>query len=591
MPLLYVPEKPPPRPQPQVLKPPYISSYGASLLAESVINDSATPLAQCRRPATASSDPALAAFAQLAALRLNAGRTLISLFDGKRQYVVAEATQTTAIELDTGGGDDHDDDEGRPPGAGDAPLLLSGTAVPRHRGTCEHVLDLPAVAQDPGDDLLPISVVPDLARDDRFAGRSLFGPAPPSGFYAGVPLRSPQGIDIGVCCVLDDEPRRGLGAPDRRFLRHIGRLVMSHLQSRVSTESYRRNERMVRGLGSMVEGGGSIARWRGEPNPKSFHDVDGTEGSLNLRQQRIQEFHRRRYSPATPRPVVTPVQPEPTAEDDAEGERPTDSTDTVDTISEFKSFTSYPGKPKDEYQAVKALFARTANIIRESIEIEGALFLDAAIESFGGLVSNDVESQQRSEGSSGEESVATDDSILQQEYCRVLGFSTSTNSSINGDTTPEEHTMVPDTFLEKILRRYREGQVFNFDDDGAIIWAGKYLPHIPMPRGHRPTFEWPRGPHQHAPAVKVLTPPPSSQRLGGKFLRQLGRDEKETRKVLGQSTQEKRLHIHHEDVPRRQKRCLDPPLGSSPKPLVCRRFCLDQIQGSRLQRPGRTLLP
>lgn len=444
------------------------------MLAESVNHDSATSLDQYRRPVTASVDPALAAFAQLATLRLNAERTLISLFDGKRQHIVAEATRTTAIELSP-------DDDHSPEAEGTA-LLLAGIAIPRNHGACEHVLDLPAVIHDSGNVLLPISIVPDLAQDNRFAGRPLFGPASPLRFYAGVPIRSPQGIDLGVCCIFDSTPREGLGTSEQRFLRHTSGLIMSHLQCRVSTDSYRRHERMVRGLGSMVEGTGSMSNWRGGTNPQAFENVAGREGALNVQQQHIQRFGRRLSSPTIARPIATPIQPDHTTEDEFEAERPTESTDTVDTVNAVKSSASYAGVPKDEYHIVKSLFSRTANIIRESIEVEGALFLDAAIESFGGLVPNDVEGQQRSEGSSGEDSVATDDSMWKQESCRVLGFSTSITSSINGDAAPEEHTTVSDTFLAKILRRYAGGQVFNFDEEGVIIWAGKYS--VPLPRSN-----------------------------------------------------------------------------------------------------------
>jgi hypothetical protein len=46
----------------------------------------------------ASPDKALSAFIQLAVLRLNAKRGMISLIDGKNQYILAEATQTLSLE-------------------------------------------------------------------------------------------------------------------------------------------------------------------------------------------------------------------------------------------------------------------------------------------------------------------------------------------------------------------------------------------------------------------------------------------------------------------------------------------------------------
>lgn len=444
------------------------------MLAESVVNDPISFLDDACHPA--SSDAALAAFTQLASFKLGAERAIVSLFDGKRQHIIAEATRSTPIESGP------DDVENSPMGAGKKwSLTVAGTAVPRGSSVCEHVLDLPEVPQPDGRSLLPLYLIPDLAQDDRFSDKRYFGQASPHRFYAAVPLRSPMGIDIGVCCILDTEPRADLDAASQKFLRHMSRLVMSHLQSRVAAESYRRHERMVRGLGSMIEGTGSMSRWRDAPNPESFLNLAGREGALNAEQQRIQG--QTRTTPLSPRLARTP---RPTAAKkvttDALPENPklvppaANGTDTPDSESELKkvaeSLASSKGTHEDEGQSARrSLFSRAANIIRESIEIEGALFLDAQIESYGGLVSPEDDSRRQSDGSSGEESIASNDSGYRQEFCRVLGFSTSQLSSINGNEASEEHASVPEPFLERVLRRYPSGQVFNFNEDGSSLWS------------------------------------------------------------------------------------------------------------------------
>lgn len=50
--------------------------------------------------ATSARDLSLTALAQLVALRLNAKRAMISLFDRERHYVIAEATQTLSLQED-----------------------------------------------------------------------------------------------------------------------------------------------------------------------------------------------------------------------------------------------------------------------------------------------------------------------------------------------------------------------------------------------------------------------------------------------------------------------------------------------------------
>jgi hypothetical protein len=49
----------------------------------------------------AAADASLAAFCQLAAMRLNAARSLISLIDDKFQYILAEATPNTSLRPDS----------------------------------------------------------------------------------------------------------------------------------------------------------------------------------------------------------------------------------------------------------------------------------------------------------------------------------------------------------------------------------------------------------------------------------------------------------------------------------------------------------
>lgn len=451
--------------------------YGASLLAESVLNDSGTaldPSSLC-----ASSDAALAAFAQLGAFRLNVDRVLISLFDGKRQHILAEAQQSTVIEL--GPGDSHKEVPGT---AGPSLLLLSGTAIPREHGICDHVLDHPAVESEAGTRLLPITVVPNLGQNERFSCKPYFGSSSDLRFYAGVPLRTTNGIDIGAVGVLGREPRDSLDVPSQRFLRHLSELVTSHLQSRVSTESYRRNERMVRGLGSMVEGMGSMSKFGNTANPLSFKDAMGKkgvlkEGALNAKQQQIQGQASQAYLPDPVRPVASSLQSTDNIKGRSADPHPSESLDTLDSGAEGPdngpSSAAVPEEADDENTVIlKSLFSRAANIIRESVEVEGALFLDASVGSYGRFVSQtdrDAENQVRSSGSSGEDSTATDESTHRTVLCRVLGFSDSQQSSINGDRARPELLSVPDTFLERISRRYPDGQVINFGDDGNVVWA------------------------------------------------------------------------------------------------------------------------
>lgn len=75
-------------------------------------------------------------------------------------------------------------------------LGLDADCIDRDTAFCSHTIlgDAPFV-------------VPDAARDPRFAGNPLVTGAPHLRFYAGVPLTTPEGVRLGAVCVMDTQPR------------------------------------------------------------------------------------------------------------------------------------------------------------------------------------------------------------------------------------------------------------------------------------------------------------------------------------------------------------------------------------------------
>lgn len=456
-----------------------------------------------RETGLTSDDSGLTAFAQLGASRLAAAHCIISIFDQKNQYIIAEATPASSLARNV-----HHPEE----------LWLGCTAVPRANSVCDFVLTTDA--HEPNDDaksspaVLPVLVVPDLTQDTRYHDKVHTSRPQQKRFYAGVPLRTSRGINIGAFSIYDDQPRESLTASQLDFMRIMSRIVMEHLELRRSAESSGRSERMVRGIGSFVEGKSTLSNlWRGT-NAAAFEQTGG-EGRLNNNQQNLQkmenekdanvdesaEIQSRNLSNRIHKDSFHTQMPPPLAERDAKGEddspspspslsdaKPnapadtnTDSTtdkataSTKFTLHSNASATSTAAKSfADESHSsdLREAFGKASNIIRESIEVEGVAFLDAVADTFGGLVPHDsgsdsTSSESHSDTSGGEGITDKDES--EPNYCRILGFSTSEFSSIDGKSIGSSQLKIPQKFLRALLRRYPAGKTFSFDIDGEMV--------------------------------------------------------------------------------------------------------------------------
>ncbi|GAK66680.1 uncharacterized protein PAN0_014d4903 [Moesziomyces antarcticus] len=116
---------------------------------------------------------------------------------------------------------------------------LQTLAGSRNCSFCSH-----AILQD-GDE--PI-VIFDAAKDWRFSGNPLVKGSPDIRFYAGSPLRTSDGLNIGALCLIDDKPRTQFGPRQRHTLKEFARVVMREMQLLRDKIQFSMRDRMQRSV-------------------------------------------------------------------------------------------------------------------------------------------------------------------------------------------------------------------------------------------------------------------------------------------------------------------------------------------------------
>ncbi|KAF4952621.1 hypothetical protein FSARC_12606 [Fusarium sarcochroum] len=369
---------------------------------------------------SASSDVTLTAFCQLAALRLNTTRALISLFDRSNQYVVAESTQDLPL-LPDGGITQRDQG-----------LWLCGTRFPRSFGVCERVLVAPtneplfcnpSVDSSLDKPKIPVTVIDDLATDDLLCDRPYCHAWPHNRFYAGVPLKTPKGINIGVLCVFDSQPRSGLDEPARDILRHLAQAAMAHLEERRVSERYRQADRVTRGI------------------QRFFH---GRTCKAEMKDDQFLATEPRLHTPG----------------------------------GDFSAQSNLSTNNRHREDRLTSTCASAADIMRDALEVDGLLLLDAS----HSRRSNLVNTRQHSGSEAGQAipiqpvNQMLHDGVTPDEHgvnamCPVFSSTVVAEAKCDGNSYFGHSTLSVAT-LKRLLRYYPRGTIWNFDtgeDDSSDV--------------------------------------------------------------------------------------------------------------------------
>lgn len=91
---------------------------------------------------------------------------------------------------------------------------IDASETPRDISYCGH-----AVLQD------DIFIVENAEKDERFCDNPLFLNSPHVTFYAGVPLKAPNGHNIGTICVIDNKPKQ-LDESNQKILKNLAKQII-----------------------------------------------------------------------------------------------------------------------------------------------------------------------------------------------------------------------------------------------------------------------------------------------------------------------------------------------------------------------------
>ena len=421
--------------------------YDDSLFTNVRFNDSGCPIPTSEL--VTCSDVIFTALARLAACQTGAAKAMISLFDQTHQYIIAEASATTPL-IPSLGHDGHQET-----------LWHCGTAIPRSHSACENTLCSDDPPEDGPDGFkptieLPVVVVDDVTTHPEYSAKPYCRPGGAARFYAAVPIRTDRGVNIGVICVIDTKPALPWEKRHSRMMRELSRAVTEHLETISLKSTQRRSEKKAMGLTTFVEGNtqsSPLTNTQREHDARFDHLPKYREPKIEHVESALGDMNINR--PTDPVTELTSVQ------DKSNGTVQPNLNDS----SVYKDPQRVPGTPRE-------IFCKAARIVKDSIETDGCLFLNADMLEFSSGASiewmdEDMAIRRPSAFSynDSEDACTTGSSEDRpRPSCQALGSSEMDPS--NGQQ--RGHVSLPQALLAQMIRRYPKGHIFNLDANGEL---------------------------------------------------------------------------------------------------------------------------
>ena len=327
--------------------------------------------------------------------------------------------------------------------------------------------------------------------------------------YLEVPLVSPLGYLLGSYCVVDSKQNEFDNDETMEIMNEITAAIMAHLELKKMQQSRNRSEQLIQGLSDFVGHGPatpfpprpivafgenrgpentvrpstdqpaesetnttrtSSAFAQSEPDqggrPVLSHAASSIESALSMSSPTEQ---RSETPPTTPREEVVhdPMAHQgfllgqelslgaPLVDASAPPQSlPTPASESPDSSSHAKGFLSSAN--------VKSIFFRAAHTIRQSMNMNGLMFVDAVPSAYI------------------DRSDQAHHSLERDAYEEVTGpFCSAIVQSCDEASPPSPHIRLPEAVLQRFIRRFPHGHVFSADEFGPI--EETYGPGKPWP--------------------------------------------------------------------------------------------------------------
>ena len=398
---------------------------------------------------------ALAPFCQLTALRCNTRKAMLNVMDRDIMYFLAEASR---VPTRNGEKESYEFVED--------PIMMACSSTPLKGRICELTL-----SESKGDHYgYPMFTICDLSKSDFASLGPIAGP-PYYRFYAGTPITTSKGVNIGSLAVMDTEAREsGLSESEVEFLGKTASQIMTYLETNRQAIEGRRARRLAEGLESFIAGKRSIKEgmMNGASRMPSIKRKDTTYGMTAPNSP-----EEPRANPVSPtngdlRQVITEDTFRDRATSDHDSSEPTTDTEQQNNA-----------KLETESRSHARTFARAANLLRESF---GDLGEDGSVvfTSLKGRLDKPIRSapmhrpQHRAANSTsnikGKEEIQENGAppLLHVQETEVLASSTWVAPFSTSEDKGVEHVTLSEDMLRTLMKRYPGGKLFTMDDPGRF---------------------------------------------------------------------------------------------------------------------------